>query len=107
MKIIILAAGRGERLWPLTKNTPKPLVEVREGVSLLEEQLGRISASGVIDRVTIVTGYLGYKVDEMLANLDIQNLEISTVFNPFYKVSNNLASLWICKDLLDEDCMVT
>ena len=107
MKIIILAAGKGERLWPLTKDTPKPLVEVREGVSLLEEQLGRISASGVIDRVEIVTGYLGHKVDEMVAKLEIDNLEISTVYNPFYMVSNNLASLWVAKNVIDEDCMVT
>ena len=107
MKIIILAAGKGERLWPLTKNTPKPLVEVREGVSLLEEQLGRIAASGVVDRVVIVTGYLGHQVDEMIANLTIDHLEISTVYNPFYMISNNLASLWIAKSEMDEDCMVT
>lgn len=107
MKIIILAAGRGERLWPLTKDTPKPLVEIREGVSLLEEQLGRISASGVFDCVEIVTGYLGHKVDEMVANLNFDNLKISTIYNPFFKVSNNLASLWVAKDHIDQDCMVT
>jgi len=95
VKIIILAAGKGERLWPLTKDTPKPLVEVRKGVSLLEEQLSRISSSGVVDEVVIVTGYLAHKVDEMVKNLSISNLKISTLFNPFYGVSNNLASLWI------------
>jgi len=107
VKIIILAAGRGERLWPLTKDTPKPLIEVRKGVSLLEEQLGRISKSGVFDSVDIVTGYLGHKVDEMVANLKFDNLKISTVYNPFFKVSNNLASLWVAKNYIDQDCMVT
>jgi len=107
MKIIILAAGKGERLWPLTKDTPKPLVEIKEGVSLLAEQLKRISESGSVHRVVIVTGYLGYKVDEMLSALDISGLEISTVFNPFFHVSNNLASLWLVRDELNEDCMIT
>lgn len=107
MKIIILAAGKGERLWPLTKDTPKPLVEVREGVSLLEEQLGRISASGAVSEVVIVTGYLGHKVDEMVASLKIPNLKISTLFNPFYALSNNLASLWIAKNEIVDNCMIT
>ena len=107
MKIIILAAGMGERLWPLTKDIPKPLLEVREGVSLLEEQLSRISQSGVIDSVVIVTGYLGHKVDEMVSGLNIDNLDISTVYNPFYRVSNNLASLWIARAEIDQDTMIT
>ena len=107
MKIIILAAGMGERLWTLTKDIPKPLLEVREGVSLLEEQLSRISQSGVIDSVVIVTGYLGHKVDEMVSGLNIDNLDISTVYNPFYRVSNNLASLWIARAEIDQDTMIT
>jgi len=107
VKIIILAAGKGERLWPLTKDTPKPLVEVRDGVSLLEEQLSRIAQSGVVDDVVIVTGYLGHKVDEMVTSLDMPDLNIRTLYNPFYGVSNNLASLWIAKHEIQENCMVT
>lgn len=107
MKIIILAAGKGERLWPLTKDTPKPLVEVRPGVSLLEEQLGRISTSGSVDEVVIVTGYLAEKVDTMVRNLSIPNLKMSTLFNPFYSVSNNLASLWLAKNEIVDGCMIT
>lgn len=107
MKIIILAAGKGERLWPLTRNTPKPLIEVKEGVSLLEEQLERIAKSDVVDKATIVTGYLGSMVDEMIDKLHDEHVDVTTVHNPFYNVSNNLASLWVAREELSEDCMIT
>lgn len=57
MIAMILAAGRGERLRPLTETTPKALVEVR-GRSLLERHLDRLAAAG-IDTVVINLGWLG------------------------------------------------
>jgi len=56
MKVIILAAGKGERLLPLTRNTPKSLLELGNGMTILENQLAAIKSSG-IDQVVIVTGY--------------------------------------------------
>ena len=53
MKILILAAGKGERLYPLTKNTPKPLIDLGDGETLLEKQLKSLSDSKVIDEVII------------------------------------------------------
>lgn len=60
MKAMILAAGRGERLRPLTDTTPKSLVEVR-GKTLLERHLHNIRAAG-IEEVVINLGWLGEKI---------------------------------------------
>ncbi len=63
---MILAAGRGERLRPLTEETPKSLVEVR-GEPLLERHLHALSAAG-IERVVINLGWLGDKVMERIGS---------------------------------------
>ena len=68
MKIIILAAGKGERLYPLTKNTPKPLIDLGDGETLLEKQLRSLSESRVVDEVIIVIGYLYEQVESKLKN---------------------------------------
>ncbi len=60
MKAMVLAAGRGERLRPLTDTTPKSLVEVR-GQSLLERHLENIRRAGIED-VVINLGWLGEKI---------------------------------------------
>ena len=62
----ILAAGRGERLRPLTENTPKALVEVR-GRSLLERHLDRLAAAG-IETVVINLGWLGDRIAERVGS---------------------------------------
>jgi len=60
MVAMILAAGRGERLRPITDSTPKALVEVA-GTSLLEQHLQRLAAAG-IETVVINLGWLGDKI---------------------------------------------
>ena len=63
MKIIILAAGKGERLMPLTKNTPKPLLDMGNGATLLEEQIAGLQESGVVEEIALVIGYLAEQVE--------------------------------------------
>ena len=106
MKIIILAAGKGERLYPLTKNTPKPLIDLGNGETLLERQLNYLSHSNVIDEVIIATGYLWEQIESKIKNYKI-NLRIKTIYNPFYEMSNNLITLWLCKYEMDEDFLIT
>lgn len=103
MKIIILAAGKGERLMPLTQNTPKPLLDMGNGTTLIEEQLQNISASGVIDEVILVIGYLAEQIEAKIAYYRSRGHSIRTLFNPFYGVSNNFMSLWLAKSVFDED----
>lgn len=107
MKIIILAAGKGERLMPLTKNTPKPLLDMGNGNTLLEEQILSIKESGMFDEIVLVIGYLAEQVEAKIKMHICNGIGIETVFNPFYEVSNNLMSLWLAKSYMDDDFMVT
>src|SRR5271170_2902517 len=66
MKAMILAAGRGERMRPLTDSIPKALVEVG-GRSLIEWQVRRFAASGV-GEIVINVSWLGEKIVERLGN---------------------------------------
>lgn len=106
MKIIILAAGKGERLLPLTRNTPKPLLDLSNGNTLLEEQIDRIQKSSVIDEIVLVIGYLAEQIESKIQTL-INKIKIKTIFNPFYDVSNNLISLWLAKHEMDSDFIIT
>lgn len=107
MKIIILAAGKGERLEVLTRNTPKPLLDMGNGKTLLEEQIERITKHGVIDEIVLVVGYLAEQIEAKLKLLINNGIKIKTIYNPFYDMSNNLISLWFAKHEMDDDFMVT
>tara|TARA_R110002072_G_scaffold15067_5_gene61138 strand:+ start:4871 stop:5596 length:726 start_codon:yes stop_codon:yes gene_type:complete len=72
---IILAAGRGSRLMPYTKNTPKPLMLI-QGEFLLERQLKQMKKAG-IESVTIHTSYLGEKIHKNIGNGDRFGLDIN------------------------------
>ena len=78
MIAMILAAGRGERLRPLTETVPKALVEVR-GESLLERHLSALSLAGVT-HVVINLGWLGEKIAERVGSGERYGLSIS--FSP-------------------------
>lgn len=107
MKIIILAAGKGTRLWPLTRNTPKPLIDLGNGETLLERQVSAIEESGVIDKVVIVIGYLHGQIESKMKTFQTK-LKVKTVYNPFFESSNNLISLWFAKhEMKDDDFLIT
>ncbi|MCP5195908.1 MAG: nucleotidyltransferase family protein [Gammaproteobacteria bacterium] len=66
MKAMILAAGRGERMRPLTDHTPKPLLSVA-GRPLIAHHLERLQAAGVVD-IVINTGHLGEQLPAVLGD---------------------------------------
>lgn len=101
MKAILISAGKGERLYPLTKNTPKSLLEIGNGLTLLETQLHSLLENNIKDIVIIV----GYKADQIEAKLkDYQKkLNITTVYNPFYDISNNLLSVWMARYYMQDE----
>jgi len=72
---MILAAGRGERLMPLTKKIPKPLIRIN-GESLLERHLKQLKLSGFAE-VVINTSYLGSMIEETIGHGDRYGLTIS------------------------------
>ncbi len=104
MKAVILAAGRGKRLYPYTKYIPKCLLEIG-GETILEHQINHIRDCG-IDEVVIVVGFGFEKVENFLRSYDGLGMKITTLYNPFYQTTNSLISLWIARGEMDSDMVV-
>ena len=80
MKVMILAAGEGRRMRPLTLHTPKPLLKVA-GVSLIEHHLMRLKEAGFND-VLINVAYLGQKIVDEIGDGTEFGMEIDYSFEP-------------------------
>ena len=102
-RAVILAAGKGTRLQPLTANVPKCLVEV-DGVPLLERALQALASQGVTEAV-IVIGYGGDVIRDRIGS-DFANVAIRYVDAPDFATTNNIRSLWDARDYLDEDILL-
>lgn len=102
-RAIILAAGQGKRLLPLTESRPKCLVEL-SGKSLLAWQLTRLQSAGV-DEAVVVTGFRADAVEAEVARLGL-SMPIQLRFNPFYTVSDNTASCWIVRDAFQGEVLL-
>ena len=106
MKVIILAAGKGERLMPLTSDRPKSLLELENGITLLESQLININKSG-INKVIIITGYHTEKIESKVELYSEKyNIDIKIIYNPFFDISNNLISLWQARYEMTSDFII-
>ena len=102
MKVIILAAGQGRRLLPLTADIPKALLDIG-GQTLIGRQIDAFATTGVREFV-VVTGYGCDQMDEALARIARRDgVEIRTIYNPFYAVSDNLASCWMARHEMTGD----
>lgn len=104
MKAIILSAGQGKRLSPHTDSVPKCLVDVAEDTTMLGWQLSQLAKAGV-DEVTIVTGFCAEKVD-LEVFLYRKTMKIRTLFNPFYKIMDNLGSIWHARKEMSKDFII-
>ncbi|MCG8590413.1 MAG: phosphocholine cytidylyltransferase family protein [Proteobacteria bacterium] len=102
MKAIILSAGQGKRLLPLTADSPKCLLPVRGPESVLEVQLRALAACGV-DEATILVGFGAEKVERFLAETRIPGLKTRAVYNPFYTTTDNLITCWLARAEMDQD----
>ncbi|HFB55348.1 MAG TPA: phosphocholine cytidylyltransferase family protein [Hellea balneolensis] len=103
MKTIILSAGRGSRLLPLTADLPKCLLPMGES-TVLGHQLHMLREAGLTD-VHIVVGFKAALVEKEIAK-HAAHLNISTVYNPFYQVSDNLASCWMARSAMDDNFLL-
>lgn len=104
MKAIVLSAGQGSRLLPLTTTRPKCLVDL-SGRTLLEWQLQALAHAGV-DEAVVVTGFGAEQVEEMLATRAPSGLKVRTLFNPFYKLADNLATCWLVRQEMNGPCLI-
>lgn len=101
MQAIILAAGMGRRLGEFTKNNTKCMVPVN-GVKLIDRMLTQLAALH-LQRVVIVVGYEGQRLRNYIGNRYDDVLRIEYVNNPVYDKTNNIYSLALAKEQLQED----
>ena len=100
MQAIILAAGMGKRLGEYTKNNTKCMVAVN-GIPLIDRVLRQLSELH-LNRVVMVVGYECQKLMDYLGN-EQNGLKIEYIINPVYDKTNNIYSLALAKDKLQED----
>lgn len=100
MQAIILAAGMGKRLGEYTKSNTKCMVPVN-GTKLIDRSLMQLSRLN-LSRVIIVVGFEGQNLMDYLG-CGYNGLKIEYVINPIYDKTNNIYSLALAKDLMQED----
>ena len=103
MRGIILAAGMGTRLKPLTDVTPKCLVPVN-GKPMLEYQLECLATAG-LEQCVLVVGYRASQIANRFGN-NHRGMAISYVQNELFQETNNLYSLWLARNHLDDDILL-
>lgn len=101
MQAIILAAGMGRRLGEYTRDNTKCMLPVN-GERLIDRVLGQLSQLG-LSRVVIVVGYKGQNLIDYIGHRYDDRLKIEYVNNPVYDKTNNIYSLSLAKDKLQED----
>lgn len=99
MRAIILAAGLGTRLRPMTDNTPKALIKVKNK-PLVEYQIEYLKEKG-IDEIIVVVGYLHEQFDYLK-----EKYGVKLVFNEKYAEYNNFYSLYLVKDYLADSYVI-
>jgi choline kinase len=102
-KAIILAAGFGSRLSPLTDGAPKCLTLVN-GTPILLNALDALDAAGV-EECTIVTGYMAQAVERAVGERH-RGLKIRYILNDIYMKTNDMYSLLLAGEVLAEGAMV-
>jgi len=96
---LLLAAGMGSRLSPLTDSTPKCLVEVNT-LPILERLMRSLRSHG-FNRLFVVTGHLSEVIQDYLGSRHA-DIEITYIHSPRYKTTNNIYSLWLAGAVIDE-----
>jgi choline kinase len=101
-RAIILAAGRGARMASYSNSCPKSLLEFK-GEALLGRQLRSFHEAGIQEFVIVG----GYMIDRMSEFVKSMPYRIHLLFNPFFSVTNSIASLWFAREHLDGDVLIT
>ena len=96
---LLLAAGIGSRLYPLTRNEPKCLTIVN-AMSILERLISSLNQHG-FKRLVVITGHLENHIRDFLGN-QAGDIKIDYIFSPLYKTTNNIYSLWMAREIINE-----
>ena len=103
---MVLAAGAGRRLAPLTDELPKTLLSVSEDTTILDIALHNLASVGLED-VVVVTGFASHQIDNRVDALQRRHgVRIRTLFNDKATVWNNAYSLWLAREYFSEGVML-
>ena len=106
VKAVVLAAGPGRRLGPLTRELPKTLLPLGDSGTILDLVLANLASVGV-EEVAVVTGFAADRVDELVPELeDRHSLRLRPVFNDRAEEWNNAHSLWLAREAFAEGALL-
>lgn len=98
MTYIILAAGKGSNLQPLTLKYAKTSYKLDEDTTVLQRMVRSIRA---VDKNAEIVVVVGYKADDVKRELDGESVKF--VMNPFYEVTNSISSVWFAREYLERE----
>ncbi len=104
MKALILAAGQGKRLSPVTDTTPKAMISVCGG-PLLYNTLNNLYAVGGITEIGIVVGYMADYIKQNVGN-SWKGIPVKYYENKRYAETNNVVSLYMAADFCNDDMLL-
>jgi choline kinase len=103
---LVLAAGPGRRLHPLTEALPKTLLPLTDGRTILDLALSNLRRVGLED-VVVVTGFAAERVEERVPDLEHRHdVRLELVFNDRAEEWNNAYSLWLAREALRDGALL-
>lgn len=104
VKAVILSAGQGSRLLPLTKDKPKCLLEIGDQ-TMLGWQIEALRAAGVAE-IAVVAGFRHDLVESHLDEMHFPGMTLRSHFNPFFQAGDNLATCWLVGHEFSGNCLL-
>lgn len=98
MTYIILSAGKGVKLQPLTLNHPKSLYKLDGKTTILQRLVRKIRKYDAEAEIVVVVGYMYKQIQK-----ELEGDNVKYVHNPFYSVTSSMGSLWFAKDFLQRE----
>ena len=98
MTYIILSAGKGVKLQPLTLNHPKSLYKLDDKTTILQRLVRKIRKYDAESEIVVVVGYMYNQIQK-----ELEDDNVKFVHNPFYSVTSSMGSLWFAKDYLQRE----
>jgi len=98
MTYIILSAGKGVKLQPLTLNHPKSLYKLDDKTTILQRLVRKIRKYDAEAEIVVVVGYMYNQIQK-----ELEDDNVKFVHNPFYSVTSSMGSLWFANDFLQRE----
>lgn len=95
---IILSAGKGVKLQPLTLNHPKSLYKLDDKTTILQRLVRMIRKYDAGAEIVVVVGYMYKQIQK-----ELEDDNVKFVLNPFYSATGSMGSLWFAKDYLQRE----